>query len=196
MITESMSGADYWNSQSDRWVNDDNHFLYKGYGARKWAIHHYLYKSRAQITEANRILNVGSAGSSGVYLPKEVNQNIYSTDFARRSLVLDESGHKVVADFNQGLPFRDESFDMVFGFFIMRYASNPDFTVGEMLRVLNPQGKLILIDHTQIDHPEEVNIFVPFEIPLLKNAEVITLQDAVVSRTRYSGPLLGVSLSK
>jgi len=51
----------------------------------------------------------------------------------------------VIADVEETLPFRDEVFETVYSRFLFEHLRNPGFVLREMVRVLRPGGKLILI---------------------------------------------------
>lgn len=51
----------------------------------------------------------------------------------------------VVADVEAILPFQDEVFEIVYSKFLFEHLMNPNFVLKEMVRVLKPGGKLILI---------------------------------------------------
>jgi SAM-dependent methyltransferase len=52
-------------------------------------------------------------------------------------------GNYVQGDLN-GLPFADESFDVVFSFQALQYLARPEVALGEILRVMKPGGTLVL----------------------------------------------------
>jgi sterol 24-C-methyltransferase len=57
-----------------------------------------------------------------------------------------------VGDFNVPLPYEDNSFDAVYAIQPMTYVSNPDFTLGEIFRILKPGGKFGFNDVAALDN--------------------------------------------
>ncbi len=66
----------------------------------------------------------------------------------------------IYADFIQGNverpPFLDSSFDTIINTMALTEYSDGDRALGEMERVLNPSGKLLILD---FDYPKDRNIF-------------------------------------
>ena len=50
-----------------------------------------------------------------------------------------------IADVEAPLPFKDASFEIVYSRFLFEHLKNPGFVLKEMVRVLKPGGKIILI---------------------------------------------------
>jgi SAM-dependent methyltransferase len=50
----------------------------------------------------------------------------------------------IVVDANQRLPFSDAEFDLVWSSEVIEHLDNPVFSTEEMLRILKPNGKLVL----------------------------------------------------
>jgi ubiquinone/menaquinone biosynthesis C-methylase UbiE len=48
-----------------------------------------------------------------------------------------------------GLPFRDQSFDVAVSTLVLCSVGDPARAVAEMLRVLKPEGKLVLLEHVR-----------------------------------------------
>jgi GT2 family glycosyltransferase len=63
----------------------------------------------------------------------------------------------VIADAETSLPFKDDSFDVVYSRFVFEHLRNPSFVLKEMVRVLEPEGKLVLITDNAA--------FPPFHLP-------------------------------
>jgi len=51
----------------------------------------------------------------------------------------------IIADIEVGIPFRENVFEIVYSRFLFEHLRNPSFVLDEMVRVLSPGGKLILI---------------------------------------------------
>jgi SAM-dependent methyltransferase len=51
----------------------------------------------------------------------------------------------VIADVEAPLPLRDNTFDVVYSRFLFEHLRNPSLVLKEMVRVLKPEGKVILI---------------------------------------------------
>ena len=68
---------------------------------------------------------------------------------------IDQSSAVAVVGDAQHLPFADESFDTVFCSQVLEHIPNPCLSLGEFLRVLRPEGKLILsVPHISWLHNE------------------------------------------
>lgn len=50
----------------------------------------------------------------------------------------------LIRDISEGIPFADESFDNVFCIEVLEHVPNPYFTLGEINRVLKPDGVLVV----------------------------------------------------
>jgi ubiquinone/menaquinone biosynthesis C-methylase UbiE len=51
----------------------------------------------------------------------------------------------IITDIEKGMPFRENTFEIVYSRFLFEHMRNPSFVLSEMVRVLKPEGKLILI---------------------------------------------------
>jgi ubiquinone/menaquinone biosynthesis C-methylase UbiE len=63
----------------------------------------------------------------------------------------------ILADAEQFLPFRDDTFDEVYSSHFFEHLRNPSHGLNEMIRVLKPGGKLILITDNAS--------YIPFHVP-------------------------------
>jgi SAM-dependent methyltransferase len=77
----------------------------------------------------------GGSGSYYRFLPP--NLSITKTNYQGDDL-------DTIVDFNQPLPFEDESFDFVLFFSALYIAEDPENTLREVLRIMKPGGQLLL----------------------------------------------------
>lgn len=86
----------------------------------------------------------------------------------------------MLADARSTLPFANNSFDDVIQFFLNRYIENQGKEMEEIVRVLRPGGRFIMMDHARLRHPEEVSRFNPERLkehPVLKNFHDLRVQE-------------------
>jgi ubiquinone/menaquinone biosynthesis C-methylase UbiE len=63
-------------------------------------------------------------------------------DAGRANPYVDEYVH---ADLDEALPFEDRSFDLVYANFVVEHLARPSYTFEEWLRVLKPDGAVVLL---------------------------------------------------
>lgn len=104
----------------------------------------------AQLTEGDRVLEVGCG--TGVFAReavKHVGATGSVTGFDLSESMLGVARARCPgATFQQGdaahLPFEDDAFDVVATSFMLMFAPAPERVIGEMMRVLKPQGRLVV----------------------------------------------------
>jgi ubiquinone/menaquinone biosynthesis C-methylase UbiE len=95
-----------------------------------------------------------------------------------------------VGDVTKGLPWENESFDVVLSTFVLSAISDTTAAISEMVRVLKPGGKLIIVDAGAAqDEPRRVSRFLAVLWELLgdymrDDAELLLSHADMVSATR------------
>lgn len=101
----------------------------------------FLEQEFCQI-ENEKILDVGSGLYSETYLPEDY--DVYSVDWLPQVKKIKNS---YVCNCNtEPLPFKDNEFGVVLSKQVYGYLINPEKCLEEMVRVLKPDGLLIIID--------------------------------------------------
>jgi demethylmenaquinone methyltransferase/2-methoxy-6-polyprenyl-1,4-benzoquinol methylase len=116
--------------------------------------------AQAQIREGHRVLDVASGtgdlalafaqrvGPAGQVVMTDINAQM----LARGRNRLIDAGYPipaVVCD-AEHLPFEDQAFDRVMVAFGLRNMTHKDLALGEMRRVLKPQGKLLVLEFSEV----------------------------------------------
>ncbi|MFC2070058.1 class I SAM-dependent methyltransferase [Chloroflexota bacterium] len=121
----------------------------------------------AGIVESDRVLDIGcGTGNASARIAEKVHVDILGVDRSIQMLeiAVSKSLEVLCVDVdNSRLPFRDRSFDIVLGTYMIHYINNPDFLFSECFRVLR-NGTLIFLtsSHEQIDNENPVeNEFFP-----------------------------------
>lgn len=108
-------------------------------------------------------LACGNGNHLGIYL-KHVGEGGRVAGIDRESKLVEEARGKYadsgnlelrVGSMDEPLPWADGTFDLAFSNFAIYNASNPEFTIGELKRVLAPGGELVLIGPT-INNAREI----------------------------------------
>jgi len=100
------------------------------------------------LSENAQILDLACGANPFPYSPSD-RQNIFMLDISPGMLKLNRSPIKVIADARRLLPFSNNTFEMVTCIFGMKYFENQEEVAADMLRILKPSGKAILIDVTR-----------------------------------------------
>jgi ubiquinone/menaquinone biosynthesis C-methylase UbiE len=117
-------------------------------------------KSRYQVcynllpSEGNKFLDIGCGDGAFVILARRKYASCYGVDVSsvriKRATKLLEEEHKLdgihfsVCDVDEGLPFSDSFFDVVTVIAVLEHVLNPPNLLGEIHRILKPEGILIL----------------------------------------------------
>ena len=88
-------------------------------------------------------LNIG-AGTNNYHEPKK-NEKIYCLDYSAQMLGKNKSKVKVLADLENNLPFRKESFNCVMALFTLNYVKNLKQLIREIKDMLSPKGTFIVL---------------------------------------------------
>jgi len=93
-----------------------------------------------------KILDAGCGnGSIASYLQSK-NYNLHTCDISAKS-------QKFIKNFSQAsidnLPYKDNSFDLIYSFSVIHHLDNPQNAIIELKRVLKPNGILITSQHTK-----------------------------------------------
>lgn len=98
-----------------------------------------------------RVLEIGAgAGSNGAHYPAAA--HVVATDINPEHLQLTRrKGHltRLACADAQQLPFPDDSFDVVCATLVFCSIPDPMQALGEVKRVLRPQGRLLLLEHVR-----------------------------------------------
>lgn len=151
-----------WNREVDYWTSSRVHPIVNS-PSHKYvvdALNPYL----AELSKPGTlILDVSSGGGPGFYLPAELTKKTIALDKSRRLLEKNNSRHIVAGQLELGpgfgFPLKDDSMDNIVMFFGSRYLGRAYFR--EIMRVLKPGGRFIVVDHTKIGTFGEKNEFVP-----------------------------------
>lgn len=173
----------HWDSVAPFWSFRKSHFLSNDQGpdALKFtSVKKVLNPYRAEILESTeKILDIGSGCLPEMYLPKSALSRITALDISKEMLRFNRSKEKVMANANNGLPFNDCSFGFVTMFFVNRYLDNQEQILSEVIRVLKPSGRFIMLDFNTNDHSLEEYLFEPESLsghPVLVQVKNIGVQ--------------------
>lgn len=99
----------------------------------------------AELSETDDVLEVGAGtGRTASFAPMV--ESYVSLDVSRSMLgVADHLDRPVQGDVH-ALPFADDSFDVVIAVLLMSTQINHERAVGELARVVDPEGKVVLVD--------------------------------------------------
>jgi len=107
-----------------------------------------------QLVEAippeSKVLDIGCGeGSKIIELDNLIsNLDCYGIDISRQAIqsAREQAPHIKFESGNiEQLPYPDNQFDVVFSTFTFEHVTNPQAILDEMLRVLKPQGKIIIV---------------------------------------------------
>lgn len=168
--------AEFWTQQVDKWTPDPNdHPLFRNSPQDAIAIktavtkHWPDLKYRARkMPGSNWGADIGSASSSSLYLPPQVLDKTIAIDSSEVMLSQSQAAKTVVSDARKSLEFlRDGELAFATSFLLFRYLTFSEQVrlTQEIIRVLEPRGKFIIIDFTRLGMPHEsVDGFNPFKI--------------------------------
>lgn len=106
-----------------------------------------------QVSKGSRILDVGCGAGKQCFLfhkalegEADITGGDVNADLLQKATEENsKTGNSIRfmnLDFNQRFPFDDDHFDLLTACFTIYYAANIPFTIGEMLRVLKPGGRM------------------------------------------------------
>lgn len=94
------------------------------------------------LNKDKRCLDIGLAGNGfGDTISKEYNSEVYGIDIHKRSI---KNIKTMVHDVNQGIPFKDNYFDVLTAGELIEHVYNDEFFLQECNRVLNKDGILLI----------------------------------------------------
>ena len=100
-----------------------------------------------------RVLEIGAGtGSNLPHYVGEVDLTLLEPDKRFRGR-LEYLGHTAIRGFAEELPFPDASFDTVVCTLVMCSVRDVDAAVGEIRRVLKPQGRYLFLEHVLASEP-------------------------------------------
>ena len=163
---------------------------------RKRAIIGALQEFNINLSVAERILDIGAGGGTHIYFPPEISSKVTAIDLSEEVLKLNSSKNRIIADARKHFPFPSDYFDIVIQFFLNRYIENQGSEMDEIVRVLKPGGRFIIMDHSKFGHSMEVKQFDPetlkqTKVSSFKDVRVVTLAPAIgePDSSFYRGPL-------
>lgn len=131
----------YWEPRAPEWYRHEKPSAFFIDLARETLSPHL-----SSLPPDGRILDVASGANPFAYFPQELRNRMHAIDASRTALALNGVTKKTLADARNFFPFRDDSFVLVTSIFGMRYFENQEEVIREMLRVLIPGGRLLIID--------------------------------------------------
>lgn len=99
------------------------------------------------------VLEVGCGAGAHSALMKRAGANIISVDITpervlstqeKLQMIKEGSGLALAANAER-LPFRDESFDLVYSFGVLHHTTHPEIAVREVYRILKPEGRAVIM---------------------------------------------------
>lgn len=138
-------------------------------------LRHYLNQALKQ-KPFHRVLEVGCG--TGVVLKEmqsQTNGICIGLDIDLPRLSFGKQNKSINAAINADgnlIPFKNNSFDLVYGHFYLLWIKNPITTLSEMIRILNPGGRLVLMAEPdyggRIDSPNELSVIGSIQIKSLQ----------------------------
>lgn len=115
----------------------------------------YLAKY-AGIKSGESVLDAGCGeGKTALRIAENTGAKVTGIDLVPRSIEIAKASARkssaktdyLIADYND-IPFKDETFDVVYTLETFTHTSDPEKTIKELLRVLRPGGRLVIFDYT------------------------------------------------
>lgn len=97
---------------------------------------------------ANNILDVGCGDGSKLAQLGSKNSQLTGCEMGQAGIDVGKRKYpkiKFILLTNEKLPFEDSSFDFVCSFFVLEHIQSPGLVIEEMIRVLKPEGQLVLL---------------------------------------------------
>lgn len=150
----------YWNKKAPEWQ------MHTSFAPNDWfdsipfcQIQAITREHLLPLDEQEFLLDVPSGATSSDYLPQFSRGRPVAGDWAKEMLKLHEYQHKAQMNLNAPFPFASEIFSAVTSFFGLRYTNAPSLVLNEMIRVLKPHGRLLIVDFENPGekiHPEHI----------------------------------------
>ena len=110
--------------------------------------HQGLLYLQEKAKHSRNILDVGCGEGTrlNTLLPKTTPG--VGVDINRKAIKLAKSQyprHKFISTNDETLPFKDNSFELVYSAFVLEHTKSPKKFLNEMLRVLSPRGELVIL---------------------------------------------------
>ena len=105
----------------------------------------YLQRETGKV---KAILDVGCGEGSKLNSVAPNHQNATGVDISKYAITLAKKKHpqfKFIHYSSKKLPFKDEKFDLVYSTFALEHTQNHQLFLREMIRVVKPQGKVVIL---------------------------------------------------
>ncbi|HKE87881.1 MAG TPA: class I SAM-dependent methyltransferase [Vicinamibacterales bacterium] len=148
MLTSDARQRDYW--ERDHGFRRFDHPVVKLFAEQRLD----LLATWIDFSRIRTALDVGCGDGFSTYYARRRIECVHATDRSRVMLLrhpLKNEGHVVSADAG-ALPYRDRSFDLVYGWEILHHVADPVHVVAEMARV---SRRLVLVIEPNRNHPAQ-----------------------------------------
>jgi ubiquinone/menaquinone biosynthesis C-methylase UbiE len=98
--------------------------------------------------KAKNVLDVGCGEGSHLNLflsSKQIGTGIDTNQFALNLAKKQYPKHKFIHFSGKNIPFSDDTFNLVYSTFVLEHTTNPEILISEMVRVLEPNGQLVIL---------------------------------------------------
>lgn len=155
----------YWAHQSEVecWGGTADHPIARPDSLRGIHIRERFNALSDDLERAVDIVDLGSGIGFHAYANYAPMNKVTAIDASPELLARNPSREKRLADLREGIPLADASQDIAISMFLCRYLDQPAF-MKEVLRVLRPGGRFLLVDHTHALHPLEIGPFDPYRL--------------------------------
>ena len=140
---ENQKTAEYWNKRGETYSEEYYRERYFGLGCEEREDYTRILEF-LNLQEVDRVLEIG-CGLGGLLkrLPSEHKMGVDVSSFAVGHCC--KQGLSVIrADVEEGLPFEDNTFDVVAMTAVIEHFKNPDLVLRECFRVLAPRGRIVI----------------------------------------------------
>lgn len=198
-MIDGSSTKDYWNdpNEADLWTNPEMHHL--TWDLRKSNIVGNALGQFPELSSSrSEILDICSGGGLHLSIPGVNNNKITAIDISKHALAKNPAKHKLVRDVSKGWWVKRGHFDVATIMFSNRYFANQAHLLREAGIALKSGGRVIMLDHSTLGHPQEKAFFDPNELKNLRaadgftNIEIAQLmpQEIIPEDNVFHGPLL------